>query len=190
MHAIICSYSSAVTRWSILGRKEQGLMNSLWILCQRNPAVMRTSLFIHQHGVQTVKKYFEVPNSFLFLVYIVLTRFLHELDERVKEMSADVKQKRKIPDRKTRILGAPLSSFPPDRPPKWTISKDWIKGKHTMCFCHCVPDLSFPFFSLSLLLFPLPHSPPLSVSPSLSLPLVPSLFVSIVYRSSRDLFQG
>ena len=65
-----------------------------------------------------------------FYTYIVLTKFLHELDSRANEALAvsDAKQKRKTPERKPRIEGSPHISNPPERPPKWTISKDWLKG--------------------------------------------------------------
>ena len=46
-------------------------------------------------------------------VFLVLTTFLHELDDMVKTNAAsDAKQKHKTPE----------------KPPKWTISKDWVKG--------------------------------------------------------------
>ena len=64
--------------------------------------------------------------SFFLCHFKVLTKFLRELDKRVddKHNAGDAKQKRKIPDRKPRIQGSPLSSCPPALPPKWTISKD------------------------------------------------------------------
>ena len=60
----------------------------------------------------------------LFYLYLELTSFFRELDQRVIEES-----KRRIPERKERKVGTTLSSVPPSDAPKWTINKDWVKGK-------------------------------------------------------------
>ena len=57
----------------------------------------------------------------------VLNRFLQELDRRLCDTQKE--SKKYVPDRKQRIVGTPLASFPPANSPKWTISSDWMKGR-------------------------------------------------------------
>ena len=73
--------------------------------------------------------------SFSIVIYIyvmftclctVLNRFLQELDKRFVNMHKDTKKH--VPERKERIIGTGLSSPPPLNSPKWTVSKDWLKG--------------------------------------------------------------
>ena len=73
---------------------------------------------------QPAWRLYSINMSLLLLKnFLVLTKFLHELDDRVKELNtaSDAKQKRKTPERKPRVQGSPLMSIPSERPPKWTI---------------------------------------------------------------------
>ena len=64
----------------------------------------------------------------LFYLYLELTSFFRELDQRVIDLNKE--SKRRIPERKERKVGTTLSSVPPSDAPKWTINnKDWLKGK-------------------------------------------------------------
>ena len=63
----------------------------------------------------------------LFYLYLELTSFFRELDQRVIDFNNE--SKRRIPERKERKVGTILSSVPPSDAPKWTINKDWLKGK-------------------------------------------------------------
>ena len=82
---------------------------------------------MHQYGVQMVCTLSIFLSISVF--FLVLTKFLQELYDRVKANAAsDAKQKHKTPERRPRVQGSPLMSTPPERPPKWTVSKDWVKG--------------------------------------------------------------
>ena len=55
-----------------------------------------------------------------------LTTFIEQLDKRSTETQADIHKH--FPRRKNRMQSSPLESFPPPNFPKWTVSKEWLKG--------------------------------------------------------------
>ena len=58
--------------------------------------------------------------------FAVMNKFMQELDQRF--LDTQKKKKKHTPERKVRIAGALLASFPPPQAPKCTINKDWLKG--------------------------------------------------------------
>ena len=52
-----------------------------------------------------------------------------ELDKRFGNMNKE--NKKHVPERKERSCGSSSASLPPIGAPKWTISKEWLKGMHT-----------------------------------------------------------
>ena len=66
--------------------------------------------------------------------FAVMNKFMQELDQRF----LDTQEEKSIhhAERKVRISGELLASFPPPQAPKWTINNDWLKGmcKHVYIF--------------------------------------------------------
>ena len=63
------------------------------------------------------------------LIFITeLNKFLSQLDKRVDDMLSKIKHH--AADRKPRLRSEPEVEFiPPQNSPKWTISKEWEKGR-------------------------------------------------------------
>ena len=77
--------------------------------------------------------------------FAVMNKFMQELDQRFLDTQKE--KKKHTPERKVRISGSLLASFPPQAP-KWTISKDWLKGMCRVCLFVLISAESYVSFIL------------------------------------------
>lgn len=58
-----------------------------------------------------------------------LSKFLETLDQRAEDCMKE--NKKHVCERKKRMVCSPTKSSPPIDAPKWTVSKEWLKGNNT-----------------------------------------------------------
>lgn len=87
---------------------------------------MSLLLCTSQDGDLIVSVHCQLQSDISHFVIVELIKFLEELDRRADEARKEMKKH--VPERKERVLGTKLDSFPPSDAPKWTIDKNWLKG--------------------------------------------------------------